>query len=76
MLNRLKLFFTIFDSRFEDLERHFAPAEHDLLIAVGPHRVNGLRAARYDAGRARGYGFTSYVASRASRSIQRVVEIS
>lgn len=48
---------------FEELEQHFAPQDHDLLLAVGPHQVNGLRAERYEAGRERGYGLASYVAS-------------
>ncbi len=48
---------------FEELEQQFAPQDHDLLLAVGPHRVNGLRAERYEAARARGYAFASYVAS-------------
>ncbi len=50
---------------FETVEETFTPDGHDLLIAVGPHQVNELRAARYEAGGAKGYGFASYVASRA-----------
>jgi sugar O-acyltransferase (sialic acid O-acetyltransferase NeuD family) len=51
---------------FEDLERHFSPRDHDLLIAVGPHEVNRLRARRFEEGRARGYRFASYISSRAN----------
>lgn len=50
---------------FEHLEDHFPPDSHDLLIAIGPHEVNGPRAARYDEGGARGYRFAQYVSSRA-----------
>lgn len=50
---------------FETLEDHFPPENHDLLIAVGPHRGNRLRAERFETGKARGYGFASYLSSRA-----------
>jgi len=51
---------------FEDLERHFPPAGHDLLVAIGPHQVNAPRARRFEEGRARGYRFASYISSRAN----------
>ena len=50
---------------FEELEVRFPPETHALLIAIGPHQVNGPRAARFAEGRAKGYGFASYVSSRA-----------
>ena len=50
---------------FEVVEEHFPPSHHDILIAVGPHQVNTLRQARFEAAQAKGYGFASYVASRA-----------
>jgi sugar O-acyltransferase (sialic acid O-acetyltransferase NeuD family) len=50
---------------FEALEERFPPEDHDLLIAVGPHSVNRLRAERFTEGKARGYGFASYLSSRA-----------
>lgn len=52
---------------FEEVERHFPPAAHDLLIAVGPQRMNALRAERFAAGQAKGYAFASYFSSRARR---------
>ena len=48
---------------FETLEDHFPPERYDLLVAIGPHEVNGPRAARFEEGRARGYRFASYIAS-------------
>jgi len=51
---------------FERLEEHFAPGQVRLLIPLGYHAINGLRRARYEQARARGYGFISYVSSRAS----------
>ena len=50
---------------FEDLTQHFPPDSHDLMIAIGPHQVNAPRAARFAEGKAKGYGFASYVSSRA-----------
>ena len=50
---------------FEDLEARFPPETHALLIAIGPHQVNGPRAARFAEGAAKGYRFASYVSSRA-----------
>ncbi len=50
---------------FEKLEEHFPPESHDLLVAIGPHQVNAPRAARFLEGRAKGYGFASYISSRA-----------
>ncbi len=50
---------------FDALEQRFPPAAVRLLIALGGQRMNGLRADRFQAARGRGYGFVSYVASRA-----------
>lgn len=50
---------------FEQLNRHFPPEEYALLISLGGHNINGLRADRYRVAKGRGYGFISYVASRA-----------
>jgi sugar O-acyltransferase (sialic acid O-acetyltransferase NeuD family) len=50
---------------FEALEPSFAPSQVRLLLALGGRQINGLRADRFLAARRRGYGFLSYVASRA-----------
>jgi sugar O-acyltransferase (sialic acid O-acetyltransferase NeuD family) len=50
---------------FDALEERFPPTHARLMLAVGPHQINGLRADRYMAAKQRGYGFVSYVASRA-----------
>ena len=49
---------------FETLETHFTPDEVNLLIPLGSTNINGLRKARYDQAKARGYSFVSYVSSR------------
>lgn len=51
---------------FETLESSYPPGEVKLLIAAGYQGLNGLRRSRYEAAKARGYEFVSYVSSRAS----------
>ena len=51
---------------FETLEAHYPPRDYRLLIPTGYQRINGLRRARFEAARRRGYDFVSYVSSRAS----------
>lgn len=51
---------------FEELERHYPPEQYRLFIAVGFQKMNAVRAAKFEQGRAKGYGFASYVSSKAS----------
>lgn len=51
---------------FETLAASYPPDRVRLLIAIGYQRINGLRRARYEAAKAQGYAFVSYVSSRAS----------
>ena len=51
---------------FENLEQHYPPSDCRLLIPMGYQRINSIRRARYEAARARGYDFISYISSRAS----------
>lgn len=51
---------------FDELEAYFPPGQVRLLIPLGYHAINGLRRARFEQARARGYEFVSYVSSRAS----------
>jgi sugar O-acyltransferase (sialic acid O-acetyltransferase NeuD family) len=51
---------------FETLDSAYPPGEVRLLIPAGYQRINGLRRSRYEAAKARGYGFVSYRSSRAS----------
>ncbi len=51
---------------FETLEDHLGPNECQLLIALGYRQINGLRQARFDQARARGYRLISYVSSQAT----------
>ncbi|WP_240932538.1 acetyltransferase [Pelagibius litoralis] len=50
---------------FESLSDQFPAESHDLLIAVGPHDMNRPRADRFTEGKAMGYRFANYIASRA-----------
>ena len=51
---------------FDALEARFPPSQVRLQLAVGPHKINGVRADLYHAAKQRGYGFASYVSSRAT----------
>lgn len=51
---------------FDTLEDHFGPNECQLLIALGYRDINGLRKARFDMAKARGYRLISYVSSKTS----------
>lgn len=51
---------------FEALEVNYPPADYRLLIPMGYQQINGVRRARYEQARRRGYTFASYVSSRAS----------
>ncbi|MBI2772007.1 MAG: acetyltransferase [Burkholderiales bacterium] len=51
---------------FEELETRFGPEDCRLLIPMGYQGINGVRRARYEAAKRRGYDFASYISSRAS----------
>jgi sugar O-acyltransferase (sialic acid O-acetyltransferase NeuD family) len=46
---------------FAEIERHFPPDQASLFIALGFRQMNRLRAAKYAAGKAKGYRFISHV---------------
>ena len=50
---------------FDQLEGSYPPAEYDLMVSVGYHRINALRRERFEQARARGYRLPSYVSTRA-----------
>jgi sugar O-acyltransferase (sialic acid O-acetyltransferase NeuD family) len=50
---------------FEDVETVFAPADFSMLVAIGYHKLNLLRADRCSQARAKGYGLASWVSRRA-----------
>lgn len=51
---------------FETLEQHYPPDSFQLLIPMGYQQINGVRRARYEDGKRRGYSFARYISSRAS----------
>lgn len=51
---------------FESLETHYPPSDYRLLLPTGYQHINGLRRARFESARQRGYDFASYVSTRAS----------
>jgi len=48
---------------FEEIERRFPPDDHRMLILLGYQGMNGLREARFNQAKAKGYTLESYVAS-------------
>jgi len=49
---------------FSRVEKEAPPAECRMFIPMGFQAMNGLRAAKYDAAKAKGYELESYVSSR------------
>ena len=50
---------------FEDIERAYPPGDCAMFIPIGAKRVNHLRAEKYCQAKGKGYGFISYVSSKA-----------
>ena len=48
---------------FDEIEHHFPPDTFQMLTVLGYQEMNGLRRAKYEAGKAKGYRFISYVNS-------------
>lgn len=46
---------------FSKVEQHFAPATHNMIIAMGFIEMNALRKRKYEEAAQKGYGFASYV---------------
>lgn len=51
---------------FEDVTRHFSPADHELFIALSYSKLNAIRREKYLAAKSLGYHLASYVSSRAT----------
>lgn len=50
---------------FAKVEQTFPPAEHAMLVHVGPAAMNGVRIARCEEARQKGYRLANYLSSRA-----------
>lgn len=51
---------------FQEVARHYPPAEHKMFVALSYSRMNRLRAQKYTEARDLGYQLVSYVSSRSS----------
>jgi sugar O-acyltransferase (sialic acid O-acetyltransferase NeuD family) len=51
---------------FEEVEEHFPPDEHGMLVSLGYRRMNRLRAEKCAQAKAKGYPLLSYISSKAS----------
>jgi len=50
---------------FEEVAMRFAPEEHEMVVALGYSRINGLRSDRFEAAQRLGYTMASYVSRHA-----------
>jgi sugar O-acyltransferase (sialic acid O-acetyltransferase NeuD family) len=51
---------------FDDVERQFPPAAHEMSIPISYRQVNQLRAEKYAQAKAKGYRLITYVSSKAT----------
>lgn len=51
---------------FEEVERHYPPAEFRFFVPMSHRRMNRLREGIYLQAKAKGYSFISYISSRAT----------
>ena len=51
---------------FEDVQKEFPPAAHDLFVALSYAQLNRLRAERCAQAKAKGYALRTYVSSKAT----------
>ena len=49
----------------EELRKQFSPADHDVFVAIGYGKMNGLRASKFAAIKEFGYRCARYVSSKA-----------
>ena len=51
---------------FEEVQEKFPPTEYAMFIAIGYHKLNSSREAKFNEAKAKGYQLISYVCSRNS----------
>jgi len=51
---------------FEEIEKHFNPADYLMFIATSYAKLNKFREAKYNDAKAKGYALASYISSRCS----------
>jgi len=51
---------------FEDIVESHPPADHELFVALGYTDMNAIRAAKYEAAKAKGYKLATYISPRCS----------
>jgi sugar O-acyltransferase (sialic acid O-acetyltransferase NeuD family) len=50
---------------YDEVERLYPPAEHEMFLALGYHELNQVRARKFAEAKAKGYRLASYVSPRA-----------
>lgn len=48
---------------FEEVEKHFPPAQYDMFVATGYNKMNKIREEKYHAAKAMGYTLRTYISS-------------
>ena len=51
---------------FEEVEEHYSSGEYEMFVPISFKRMNHLRAEKFGAAKEKGYGFVSYVSSKAT----------
>jgi sugar O-acyltransferase (sialic acid O-acetyltransferase NeuD family) len=51
---------------FEDIEKCYAPHDHDMFIALGYNKTNQIREQRYKEAKEKGYRCATYISPRAT----------
>lgn len=51
---------------FEDIEKNYDPQEYKMIIPISYKKMNKIRAEKYYAAKKKGYGFISYISSKAT----------
>ena len=59
---------------FEEITKSHPPADYDMFVAIGIHRVNKSRAEAVDRAQCRGYRLASFLSSRADVASDLVLE--
>lgn len=49
--------------KFEEVEKYYSPRDYDLLVAIGYHDMNGIRAQKCEEAVRKGYQLATYVHS-------------
>ena len=64
--NQSKTFLNLPVVDFEEVQARYPPSEYAMFIAIGYHKLNATRTAKFNEAKAKGYQLISYICSRNS----------